>query len=107
MHALATTLLERESLSGEEIDQIIQEGAVCMSRSPNGARRRFVLRCRGGDLQLGERTLVMGVLNCTPDSFSDGGLFRDPAEAIEHGLRMAEEGADIIDVGRRIFPAGL
>jgi dihydropteroate synthase len=41
----------------------------------------------------------MGVLNCTPDSFSDGGLFGEPAAAIEHGLRMAEEGADIIDVG--------
>jgi dihydropteroate synthase len=41
----------------------------------------------------------MGVLNITPDSFSDGGLFFEPHKAIEHGLRMAEEGADIIDVG--------
>jgi dihydropteroate synthase len=41
----------------------------------------------------------MGVLNITPDSFSDGGLFFEPQQAIEHGLRMAEEGADIIDVG--------
>ena len=41
----------------------------------------------------------MGVLNVTPDSFSDGGSFLDPATAIEHGLRMAEDGADIIDVG--------
>mgnify|MGYP003878704553 CR=1 FL=1 len=41
----------------------------------------------------------MGVLNVTPDSFSDGGLFFEPAKAIEHGLKMAEEGADIIDVG--------
>jgi dihydropteroate synthase len=41
----------------------------------------------------------MGVLNVTPDSFSDGGLFFEPHKAIEHGLRMAEEGADIIDVG--------
>jgi dihydropteroate synthase len=48
---------------------------------------------------LGQRTLVMGVLNITPDSFSDGGLFFEPQQAIEHGLRMAEEGADIIDVG--------
>jgi len=70
-----------------------------MSCSANGARRPFVLRCRGGELLLGTRTLVMGILNCTPDSFSDGGLFRDSAEAIEHGLRMAEEGADILDVG--------
>jgi dihydropteroate synthase len=41
----------------------------------------------------------MGVLNITPDSFSDGGVFFEPHKAIEHGLRMAEEGADIIDVG--------
>ena len=41
----------------------------------------------------------MGVLNVTPDSFSDGGLFFEPARAIEHGIKMAEEGADIIDVG--------
>jgi dihydropteroate synthase len=70
-----------------------------MMPSRNGTRKRFELRCRGGDLQLGERTLVMGVINVTPDSFSDGGLFREPAEAIEHGLLMAEQGVDIIDVG--------
>jgi len=70
-----------------------------MNPSHNGSRREFVLRCREGDLQLGARTLVMGVLNVTPDSFSDGGLFLETHRAIEHGLRMAEEGADIIDVG--------
>ena len=48
---------------------------------------------------MGERTFVMGVLNITPDSFSDGGFFFEPHQAIEHGLRMADEGADIIDVG--------
>ncbi|HEV3473797.1 MAG TPA: dihydropteroate synthase [Actinomycetota bacterium] len=47
----------------------------------------------------GDRTLVMGILNVTPDSFSDGGRFFDPEVAVAHGLRMAEEGADIIDVG--------
>ncbi|MCJ7665027.1 MAG: dihydropteroate synthase [Desulfobacterales bacterium] len=70
-----------------------------MSLPRNGARERFELRCREGDLRLGERTLVMGVLNVTPDSFSDGGLFFESSRAIEHGLRMAEQGADIIDVG--------
>jgi len=45
------------------------------------------------------RPLVMGVLNVTPDSFSDGGLFMQPAAAIEHARRLATEGADIIDVG--------
>jgi dihydropteroate synthase len=45
------------------------------------------------------RTAVMGILNVTPDSFSDGGEFFDPAVAIEHARRMAAEGADIIDIG--------
>jgi dihydropteroate synthase len=46
-----------------------------------------------------ERTLVMGVLNVTPDSFSDGGVFLSERAAIDHGVEMAEQGADIIDVG--------
>jgi dihydropteroate synthase len=48
---------------------------------------------------LGERTLVMGIINVTPDSFADGGLRFDPARAIDDGWRMIEEGADILDVG--------
>jgi dihydropteroate synthase len=50
-------------------------------------------------LVLGDRTLVMGILNITPDSFSDGGVRLDPGRAVEDGLRMVEEGADILDVG--------
>jgi len=50
-------------------------------------------------LQLGKRTLVMGVINVTPDSFSDAGLFFEPAKAVAHGLRLLEAGADILDVG--------
>ena len=46
-----------------------------------------------------ERSLIMGILNLTPDSFSDGGRFVDPAQAIEHALKMEAEGADIIDIG--------
>jgi dihydropteroate synthase len=53
----------------------------------------------GRSLECGPPTLVMGVLNVTPDSFSDGGRFLDHEAAVEHGLRMAEEGADILDVG--------
>ncbi|MDX6327308.1 MAG: dihydropteroate synthase [Nocardioidaceae bacterium] len=45
------------------------------------------------------RCLVMGVLNVTPDSFSDGGQFLDPDRAVAHGLRLAAEGADLVDVG--------
>jgi dihydropteroate synthase len=47
----------------------------------------------------GRRTLIMGVVNVTPDSFSDGGQFLEPTVAIEHGLQMIEQGADFLDVG--------
>jgi dihydropteroate synthase len=50
-------------------------------------------------LSLGERTLVMGVINVTPDSFSDGGALLDPQAAIEAGVKMVAEGADLLDVG--------
>ena len=50
-------------------------------------------------LEYGARTLVMGVLNVTPDSFSDGGRFLDHEDAVAQGIRMAEEGADVVDVG--------
>ncbi|MGM0652998.1 MAG: dihydropteroate synthase [Bacillota bacterium] len=50
-------------------------------------------------LPLGERTLIMGILNVTPDSFSDGGRFDRVEKALEHAYRMAAEGADIIDIG--------
>lgn len=50
-------------------------------------------------VRLGKRTLIMGVVNVTPDSFSDGGLYYDPDRALEHALKLLEDGADIIDVG--------
>ncbi|MGA2745664.1 MAG: dihydropteroate synthase, partial [Candidatus Sulfotelmatobacter sp.] len=50
-------------------------------------------------LELGKRTLIMGVLNVTPDSFSDGGRFMDRDQAIDHAGRLLDEGADIIDIG--------
>ncbi len=50
-------------------------------------------------LELGKRTLIMGIVNVTPDSFSDGGQYLDSEKAIDHALRMVDEGADIIDVG--------
>jgi dihydropteroate synthase len=56
---------------------------------------------RAGDVELrcGDRTLIMGVLNVTPDSFSDGGRFLGERAAVDRGLAMADEGADILDVG--------
>jgi dihydropteroate synthase len=58
-----------------------------------------VWRCGDRALPLGERTLVMGIVNVTPDSFSDGGMFEDAEAAVKHGLRLLEEGADVLDVG--------
>ncbi|GAB2582809.1 dihydropteroate synthase [Dyella jejuensis] len=57
-----------------------------------------VLDCNGRSLTL-DRPRVVGILNVTPDSFSDGGHFADAAAAVEHGLRLVEEGADMLDVG--------
>lgn len=51
------------------------------------------------EFPLGKRTYIMGILNCTPDSFSDGGLYNSPQAALEHALEMQEQGADIIDIG--------
>ncbi len=65
----------------------------------NISKTHYSIRCRKRTLTLGKRTLLMGVLNVTPDSFSDGGLFFDKEKAIAHGLRMVEEGADILDIG--------
>ena len=50
-------------------------------------------------LTLGARTLVMGVVNVTPDSFSDGGMYFAPEAAVEHALRLLDEGADLLDLG--------
>jgi dihydropteroate synthase len=50
-------------------------------------------------LELGKRTLIMGVVNVTPDSFSDGGLYLDRDQAVAHALRLLDEGADILDIG--------
>ena len=64
------------------------------------SRRQFTVPLPGGTrLQLGARTLVMGIINVTPDSFSDGGALFDPARAIEAGVRLAAEGADLLDIG--------
>jgi dihydropteroate synthase len=63
-------------------------------------RRRYTIPlAHGKSLTAGDRTLVMGVINVTPDSFSDGGRLFDPARAVEAGIRMVEEGADVLDVG--------
>jgi len=62
-------------------------------------RRHFVWKVAGAELLLGERTLLMGVLNVTPDSFSDGGKYLDPDRAFARAVELEEQGADIIDIG--------
>jgi len=62
-------------------------------------RPRFTWQLRSRSLELGARTLIMGVLNVTPDSFSDGGKFFEPQAAIAHALEMLDQGADILDIG--------
>lgn len=62
-------------------------------------RKTFRLKLPSRTLVLGERTFIMGVLNVTPDSFSDGGQFLDPALAVEHAIAMESAGANILDIG--------
>ncbi len=64
-----------------------------------GSRKQYRIRARDRVLDLGSRTLIMGILNATPDSFSDGGAFFDTARAVDRAWRIAEEGADILDIG--------
>ncbi|MEL7568660.1 MAG: dihydropteroate synthase [Dehalobacterium sp.] len=77
-----------------QISQELEE--LIANLTKNGLR---VMECKNGPLTLGERTLVMGILNFTPDSFSDGGKFNKLDIALEHAYQMVEAGADIIDVG--------
>jgi dihydropteroate synthase len=65
----------------------------------NISKTNFSIRCRKQTFTLGGRTLLMGILNVTPDSFSDSGLYFNKEKAIAHGLRMVEEGADLLDIG--------
>lgn len=70
-----------------------------MSTLTKSGKKEFILNFRHRQYNLAERTHIMGVLNVTPDSFSDGGKFLNLEKAVSHGLKMAEEGADIIDIG--------
>ncbi len=60
---------------------------------------RVIWRAGSAELDCSDRTFIMGVLNVTPDSFSDGGRFLDHEAAVAQGMRMAADGADILDVG--------
>jgi dihydropteroate synthase len=101
----------RVSGASEQFDFSIPGCAFCISarcflwrvliiqRLESGMRPIFEWNLGTRHLQLGKRTLIMGVLNVTPDSFSDGGLHLGPERAVEHALQLLKDGADIIDVG--------
>lgn len=74
---------------GDKVGRVLEN----LERVPRG------LDCRGWWLPLGERTLVMGILNVTPDSFSDGGRYLDPEDALRRAREMVAGGADLIDLG--------
>jgi dihydropteroate synthase len=63
------------------------------------ARKHHQWKLKQREFILGERTLILGILNVTPDSFSDGGKYQDPDRAFAHAVELEEQGADIIDIG--------
>ena len=65
----------------------------------SAVRKLYYWKLKRREIQLGERTVIMGVLNVTPDSFSDGGKYADPDRAFARALELEEQGADILDVG--------
>jgi dihydropteroate synthase len=76
---------------GAEIEKVLEEESQL--------ERQTQLVCGSHILPLGQRTLVMGILNVTPDSFSDGGRYNDVERAVSHARQLVAEGADIIDIG--------
>ena len=65
----------------------------------NDSPNHSIWKLRTKTLAIAQTPLIMGIVNVTPDSFSDGGTFLATQDAIDHGLRLAAEGADIIDIG--------
>ncbi|WNC15033.1 dihydropteroate synthase [Brevibacillus brevis] len=101
---LLATRSQLEAMLGglTETDNVLEEVAVevrevLAAREQSSLRRELV--CGKHVLPLGERTLVMGILNVTPDSFSDGGKFVDLDQALRQARAMVEAGADLIDIG--------
>ncbi len=93
---LAAVGKQLEALEGNpaELGRLLNRALKWSQASPDGS-----LRLGAHTLPLGQRTLIMGILNVTPDSFSDGGRFNRLEKALEQAYRMADEGADIIDIG--------
>lgn len=77
------------ALLAEQIGQLLN----------NNDQTQFLLKTSRRQIPLGQKTLIMGILNVTPDSLSDGNVYFNRQKAIDHGVRMADEGADMIDIG--------
>jgi len=90
---------EKLTLKLDQYPNLQSLGQSLKETIQNISKTQFILRCRKRTFTLGKQTLLMGVLNVTPDSFSDGGLYFIKEKAIAQGLRMVEEGADLLDVG--------
>lgn len=90
---------EKLTVKLEEYPGFQHLGHTLRETLKNLSKTHCVLRCRKRTFTLGKKTLLMGVLNVTPDSFSDGGLFFEKEKAVDRGLQMVEEGADILDIG--------
>ena len=86
----------RTRAAAVKLSRMAEHVALFADRFPHRANR---WRLRTTELLLPARPLVMGIVNVTPDSFSDGGQFPDPAAAIGHGLKLAAAGADLLDIG--------
>src|SRR5262245_51492727 len=86
---MSETKVHRAMPSASDIDQGLQTASAA----------DHVIKTRYGTMRLGRRSLLMGIINVTPDSFYDGGKRLDPAKAVADGMGLVEAGADIIDVG--------
>ncbi|MBO8165511.1 MAG: dihydropteroate synthase [Brevibacillus sp.] len=91
-------VLNRLDRQVEGLGQVAEEIAELFRRRDRLGRRTQLV-CGRHTLPLGQRTLVMGILNVTPDSFSDGGRYADVERAVQHARELVEAGADIIDIG--------
>lgn len=97
---ISSTLLNVKRLSraiNKDLPSISEQLSELLIAVNSRPQRRFI--CKEKYLELSQRTHLMGVLNLTPDSFSDGGLFTDVNKAVDHALQMEADGADIIDIG--------
>lgn len=90
-------LIEKLKLQPFGLRQVAAEIEAILAALEN--RETAMDLANGKKLDIGQRTLIMGILNVTPDSFSDGGCYSDPDRAVKHALDMKQDGADIIDLG--------